>query len=347
MTGFEWDSIYELSVWDQWGFCTIQSDDVRSGNYALRMYGSYASFSINPPIPAGVTCNEIYVQFAAKISHLDADIFHWYTCAGDTRLGHLNIAETGQLRLYMSSYNDTKVESSVLLAQGSARLQISKWYVFELHIKIMEYYGSLELRVDGNPDCTFTGTTCNILDRPDDFPLVGSLDRLYWAYTDAWMDDIIVNDSTGSFNNTWPGCLKVILLRPKDDGDSTQWTTSTEGHNYDMVNEVPYDPTNYISTTGIGDLDLYEFEELPSEAVDVMVVRGDAWCYKESGSASQNRKLVFSMKPGMTVVTDSDAHDLSLSYLLVRHPFDYNPDTSTTFTKEEVNNLQAGIKSST
>jgi hypothetical protein len=158
------------------------------------------------------------------------------------------------------------------------------------------------------------------------------------------LDDIIVNDTTGSFNNAWPGCLKVVLLRPNEVGSSAQWIKSEEGLNYDLVNEVPFDATQYLYTAGLDQLDLYNVENVPEETDTVPIVRGDAWAFKNSGSIANNRTLAFSVQPSSTVYDSSD-QDLNLSYQLTKGVFDYNPDTNAVWTKEEVNNILAGIKS--
>ena len=336
MTGFEWGTKYEVSWWDAWGMCAIDATNVRSGNYSMKLYGAYAAFSQS--LAGGK--NEYYVQFAyntdGAFGSLGGSILNWYGSYGDRRIGYLNFSDTGQARLYTVTHPDGLNENSVLRAVGLKRLRTNAWYVLELHIKADQNFGALALRIDGTPDCDFAGATSEYSP--------GTIDAMTWAHWSCYIDDIVINDTLGDFNNSWPGSLKVVLLRPNDDGGSSQWTKSIEGHNYDCVNEVPYDTSQYVYTYGLDQLDLYGLQDLPEEAADVMVVRGDAWAFKDSGSEAQNRKLAFSVQAGMTI-NDSPDQNLALSYDLVKYPFDFSPDTNAIWTKEEVNNIQAGIKS--
>jgi hypothetical protein len=336
MSGFEWGTKYEVTWWDAWEFCSISTDVVRSGNYSIKFYGAYSS--IMQSLPGSK--NDYYVQFAwytdGAFGGLSGDLFAWYGAAGDRRIGVFNISDSGQARLYSITHPDGLNELQTLRATGTQRLQVGKWYVFELHIKADQTYGVLSLRIDGIPDCEFMGATSEFSP--------GTVDSFIWRSWSCYLDDIVINDTTGSFNNAWPGCLKVVLLRPNDDGNYSDWTPSIDGHNYDCVNEVPYDPTQYIHTTGLDVRDTYGVENLPVEAGEVAVVRGDAWAFKDSGSEANNRKLAFSVQPTSTPYDSPDV-DLSLSYRLVNHPFDYNPETSAAWTKEEVDNILAGIKS--
>ena len=336
ITGFEWGTKYEITAWDAWNFAGIDASESRSGDYSMKLYGAYASISIS--LPGHIT--EYFIQFAYKtdgsFGSLGGTLFNWNGQLGDKRLGYLNFSDAGQARLYTSTYPDGTNEHSTLRATGLARLKINTWYVMEMRIKIDKDNGHLALKIDGVDDCEFSGPTT---------PYTGdAVDSIYWAHWQCWLDDIVINDTSGDFNNSWPGCLKVVLLRPNDDGTS-EWMTSMEGHNYDMVNEVPYDPTEYVYTYSIGVRDSYGVQDLPEEAADILIVRGDAWAFKDSGSAAQNRKLVFSVQSGLTI-NDSPDQNLSLSYQLVKYPFDFNPDTNAMWTKEEVNNILAGIKSS-
>jgi hypothetical protein len=339
MSGFEWNSMYEFDYWTIGYQPSIQSDVVRSGNYALKIYSSPAG---GIGIALRGTQNEYYVQYAFRtdgmFGGLGSDLFYWYGSQGDKRIGTLNISESGQIRVYTEDYTAFPYNGvQVLRAMGNARLKINTWYVIEMHLKAHKDLGTIAVRVDGIPDCEYVGPTL-------DPGSTWTIDAMKWYHWSMYLDDIVVNDATGSFNNSWPGCLKVVLLRPNDDGGHSDWTASLEGHNYDCVNEVPYDATQYVSTQGIDVRDTYGVQDLPEEAGDVLIVRGDAWAFKDSGSAAQNRKLAFSVN---TASTDHDSpdQDLFLSYNLTKYSFDYNPETNAAWTKEEVNNILAGIKS--
>jgi hypothetical protein len=338
MSGFEWKSLHEFDYWTIDYLPTFVTNPVRSGNYALKIYSSPAGW-------LGVSLKDqkadYFIQFAfytdGMFGSLGDDLFHWYGYYGDKRIGKLNLSDSGQIRLYTC---DSTVwpytEIQTLRCVGKARLRVNTWYVIELHIKADLNYGVIACHVDGVADSEYIGPTSPYSP--------GTIDAIKWSHWSMVLDDIIVNDTTGSFNNAWPGCLKVVLLRPNEVGSSAQWIKSEEGLNYDLVNEVPFDATQYLYTAGLDQLDLYNVENVPEETDTVPIVRGDAWAFKNSGSIANNRTLAFSVQPSSTVYDSSD-QDLNLSYQLTKGVFDYNPDTNAVWTKEEVNNILAGIKS--
>lgn len=342
MTGFEWGTLYEMHYWTIGYVPTVVTDPVRSGNYALKIYSSPAG-GVGVNLPGDK--NEFYIQFAfytdGQFGSLGDDLMYWYGLGGDKCIGKLALSEAGQIRLYTCAwsgggYGGGPISTFTLRAQGLARLKTMTWYVIEVHVKADVNFGAISCRVDGVADCDYSG--------PSTQYTPGTIDSVKWFHWSMLLDDIVINDTSGSFNNSWPGCLKVVLLRPNDDGSSSGWTPSVAGHNYDCVNEVPYDPTQYIHTYGLNVVDSYGVENLPEEAGDVLIVRGDAWAFKDSGSDAQNRKLAFTIQPTSTVYDSAD-QELNLQYALTKCPFDYNPETNAIFTKEEVNNILAGIKS--
>lgn len=71
----------------------------------------------------------------------------------------------------------------------------------------------------------------------------------------CYADDAVLNDSTGSFNNTWPGSGKVVMLVPTSDSAvGTGWVlgnnTAEGGSGWDAINNRP--PVGIADLGGVG-----------------------------------------------------------------------------------------------
>jgi len=75
-----------------------------------------------------------------------------------------------------------------------------------------------------------------------------------------WIDDIAINDTSGSYNNSWIGDGHVVVIKPNAAGDITQLLSSTGNPNYQNVDDVPFDATGNNSGSTAGLYDLYNFE---------------------------------------------------------------------------------------
>ncbi|MFJ8798521.1 hypothetical protein [Streptomyces sp. NPDC102487] len=75
---------------------------------------------------------------------------------------------------------------------------------------------------------------------------------------DLYIDDIAINDDTGSVQNSLPGPGNVVHLRPDSAGDANGWATTVGGtagvaNNFTRVNETtPNDLTSYNQTALTG-----------------------------------------------------------------------------------------------
>lgn len=258
MIGFESGSISELDG----GACTISATR-RTGNYGLSVSGPTTGWKTFP------ARSEIYMQMAFTMPWATSQhILKWRK--GSTVLGTLYFDSTlNKFKLYTG-------DGATLVATGSKQISINTWYVLELHIKIAAAGGELLLRIDGVPDASFTGNTKPGTDADIDSILFNATSGgLYYT------DDVIINDTNGTVNISWPNSAKIVLLKPTGAGNLTQWTPST-APNWECVNEVPVSASDFVFINADGQLDLYTLEDLPSEAKSVQAVRGDAWAWKSA-----------------------------------------------------------------
>jgi hypothetical protein len=73
---------------------------------------------------------------------------------------------------------------------------------------------------------------------------------------EVMVDDVALNDSTGSFQNTWPGDGKVVMLLPVSDNSAGSWragsaaSAAANGALYAAIDNAP--PTGTVSPNAVG-----------------------------------------------------------------------------------------------
>lgn len=347
MCGFEWGTVRELSQ-----FFRRSDDDVKyrdeqgymntpvsapSGDYgyetSMYLTGNYVVY------PAR---EEVYIQFALKSNSYSSfygedGMFWWNTNSGSQTIGGLGVTNAGQI--YLWTWNPAKAYGDysphIIVGSGIARLQNQTWYVIELRIKSHNTIGAIEVRVDGITDISFSGCTA---------PAGGYnySDRMGWyAFDGYFIDDVVVNDTTGSNNNSWPNQMKIVLLKPNSEGDYSQWDKEGGLLGYDNVNNVPSDPSTYVYSTTSNEREMYHLESVPDEALEIAVVRSSAWTNRASKNLSQ---IIYEVKTGGSIYS-SPGQNLYLSPHHISYAWDVNPDTGNPWTVYEVNNMQGGFKS--
>jgi len=351
MCGWEWGTIREASGWEySVSEDSIKTNKVRSGEYSCQI-GIYDHVYFSIPSPGTHGLSEVYVQFAVlfdSILGMGGLFFRWKGQQGNTQLGYMTVGSNGQVLIYTGcSGTATAIEhpsaADVLRLASHTRLLTDVWYVFELYIKSDHTSGIITMKIDGNIEGTFYGDTMNAMPTGHGDYMTDTLD--FYNFNGMYFDDVIVNDT----DSGWPGCQKVVLLRPDENGDMIEWSKTHDYDNYEHVNEVPMSTVDYVYTTQLNETDLYKLERLPDEAWEIATVRGDAWCIKNSASQSQNASIAFALKNGVTTVSDvfvSTTQNMYLTWTLVSYAWDLtNPDTGYIWTVDDINIIQAGIVS--
>jgi hypothetical protein len=327
MIGFEW-GVHEDNMTA--GYDNFMTSPKRSGAYSFRISSTSFDFYYWLKLPLASNLSEFYLQYAFYFDgspNADRALLKW--CAGTTVLGGLKFNyNSGKLELYTGNYA-TKVGT------GNTVINASRWYVVELYIKIGDS-GALELRVDGITEATFSGDT-----KPGSDTYV---DNIVWGNVsvNSLIDDIIVNDTTGTLNNSWPNGAKIVLLKPNGDGGTKQWTPSAGSDHYALVDEVPASATDYLQSASAGQVEELDVENLPAEALTIGAVKVDMWGLK--GSISTPNQVKLGVKSGGANYMSS-AKDLGLAQGKVSHLLDADPADGNAFTPSEVNALQAVLES--
>lgn len=259
-----------------------------------------------------------------------------------TVLGIQQTGGTAQYSVYATTTSGTLSfyvgASSVGRVAGA--YTINQWHLLETYNKISASTGRWTVKIDGVQVLDWTGNSGSI-----------SMGRIYVGVNQAAtgyleLDSLAANDTTGSVNNSWVGPGVIVGLRPNGAGNYSQWTPSA-GDNYAAVDEVPKDDdTTYVSTSGVGNIDTYDMEELvadlgvPDEATVMAVSTHIVARYETSGgNIAPMLRSGSSDDEGTSVAVGSSYNDAAKTQVYSISPF-----TSSAWTVSEVDGLEAGAR---
>ena len=234
----------------------VQSAIVRSGSYAGRTqntgglgfaeYFYYQFASSNQTTPLYF---RLYLRIATSLS-TQSEIIIIQSVNDSYRISiRLNTDNTLEL------WNE---EDSTQIGSDSSALSADTWYRIELKVDTTTISSTdVDAKINGT---SFASGTANLAVGIGviTFGIGSATGDLYW-------DDIAINNSTSSFQNSWPGAGEIIHLRPNAAGDNTGWEPNT-GTNFGAVDEVtPDDVTTYVTTTDVNPdiLDDYNIDATP------------------------------------------------------------------------------------
>jgi len=298
----------------------------------MRISSYAADFGNWFKLPLSANLNEGYYQFAyltaGTITSVTRPICKW--CKGDTVLGGIKLNHTYQrLELWTGNF-------AMKVAEGSHALSPDTWYAIEVYFKIDDSAGVLILRLDMLEEAVFYGDTKPGADTQIDNFVHGNT-----GATLSYFDDLIVHDTTGAVNNSWPNGGKVALLLPSADGSTLQWTPTPGPGHYSAIDDIPPSSTDYIQADDVDKVDELALADLPVEALSVKAVIPQVWAAK-SGIISPTQ-LQLGLKLGATDYYSSDLL-LPSSYGLVKNILNGQPSGGS-FAVADINGAQLLLKS--
>lgn len=340
MTGLEADhlGVFSSMVSINGGTISIVNTAPRTGTYHLRTTLTIAGnptqwgvVTINPTI--GEVYARSYVQMNANANNAHVAII----CIRDN-IGteHLSICvdTTHHIRVTRGNPN------GALLAIGPSVLNLGQYYRVEVNATVADAGGICTVRVDGSAEITFVGDTQN-----GGNALIGEVDfgsRSNTGSVSTWYhDDIVVNDTAGVVNNSWPGVTEIRALFPSGVGTYTQLTRGgvDSGANWSQVEEVPpNDDTDYNYDSVLNNQDTYALSNLgvtgAIKAVNVLLRA------KEDFSGGTNVARLLRIN-----ATDYQGADraLTTAYAYYQEILETSPDSGVAFTTAELDAMEAGV----
>jgi hypothetical protein len=227
------------------------------------------------------------------------------------------------------------------LAIATHVLRQRAWNRIELKVYCHASSGTAEVRVDGVTVINETG-----IDTAGTSNGTSHTRAYMYAFTGGTSgapryDNLVICDTTGNTCNDFLGPVNVKNFYATSD-DVAEWSPSSGGDNYAMVDEnPPDDSTTYVSETATNNVATFDTGNLDSTADTVLGVRltTDAAL---SAAGSESYKQV--VKSGGTEYTGNVHALTSTSWVYMTAYWDEDPDTAAAWTVNGANASLFGLE---
>jgi len=223
------------------------------------------------------------------------------------------------------------------------------WTRIEWYLLVDDTNGEFEVKINGNSLVNFAGDTKGS-SSGNGVRWLG-IGRNYSSTNDAtfYVDDVAINDTTGTVNNSWVGRGYIYLAKPKGIGNYSQWTPSNITYdNYEMVNTIPDDgDATYVESETPGHRDSYQMETIEDvlgAAIGDGVIKAVQHVFKGRYEDAHAAVEPF-VRIGAVDYDLDPATDMLNAYF--RHwdrVLNVNPATSAAWTVEAFDGMEAGVK---
>lgn len=339
-SGFEYNSTTNGEDWTTFAGLTIVSDPVRSGIYAGRslptLGGSSCVIAFATSDQTAPFWFRVYVRIAAAPTGVVKIILIEDTTPLEKVAILLNTDRTLQLK------ND---EDGVNIGSPSSALAVDTWYRVEFAIDTTTIASTtVEAKLDGT---VFASGTIN---------LATGIARLLLGEEsidltlDCYFDDVAINDSNGSNQNSYPGSGAVIRLTPSAAGDVNTFATQVGGtagsaNNFTRIDEENPDSADYNASNTLNEEDLFNIPDSGLTVLDTINVV-EVNLFAANGTADAATEIKTEIKLGGTTAQGSGIIPNSTTFAFFRAPFYANPD-GISWTSIALDNLQIGYKLTT
>lgn len=353
-TGFELNSISTDVYFRSATAPTVQSTNARSGTYAGR-----TPTNVSNPIAYGFQwrasagTSNVYFRAYLSVQTLPANtqpiisVANGASFAMSTSNAHIRLTTAGKLQLF---------NGVTQIGSDSPALNTGTWYRVEIHYDSTPAGGSqvLDARIDGvsfASSSTLTLSVSSVL-------AIGFGSNLHGAVitaTGSWdWDDIALNDTTGSFQNSWPSAGSIVYLRPNAVGDNTSWTST--GTNWSAVSEItPDDATSGNRAATAVNIDDYNIDATPTvldSAATINCVQVGVRYAADTATQANNAQWMvrFKSSSGGTTVESAAIQAAATSYVTNANSTPplfpltlYQTPDSTSLTKSNLDTSQIGL----
>lgn len=238
---------------------------------------------------------------------------HWYLCTDGS----------GRLQ--------ARFQDGTVLATGTTPIVANAWHWVEFDTVInTPNNGSINVWLDDVQQIGFTGTT-----QSGGSPAINSLE---WGNLvgggQFQFSDWYVKNTIGKL-----GQCRVLLLIPSSDGAETQWTPSTPGPHFSLVNNIPPGgDTNYVEDTVANDVDCYGFTQLPYTPNVINALQTSFFARTTDATTREISPL---LRIGGTDETGT-LQSMLTSFVDYIQIFETNPKTTNPWSAADVNSSQYG-----
>jgi hypothetical protein len=297
--------------------------------------------------------NTICISFGLKYTAANGANLCTNFSIGDSDIWHIGMIRNsdGTLGFYRGR-NLNAETGGTLIGNGATALSIGTYYSIQIKCTIHDTTGVLSCKINGIEDLN-SGSGYTDIDtqnagtatwRRIGFGVRTSATGTQGATTRIC--DIVVNDGTGDYNNTYPGdCAVLVDVPSTGNGGNTDFTPSTGTDHGALVDDAtPNDDTDYNVSSALNQRDTYVFPDLalstgtPKFVINRMRVKlsesGEAGIVGVTRRNSTNSDGSVTMGPS------------SASYNYFDDIRELDPETSAEWTIANLNDTELGVKRS-
>lgn len=227
--------------------------------------------------------------------------------------------------------------TTVLASSPSNSFPANQWNYIEVRYVPHNTTGIVQVRINGSLVIDYSGDTTDG-------------DALCWGFkingnnrssVPIFFDDIVINNTSGTANTSWPGQPRLIALRPAGAGLSTGMSRGglDLGANWRNARNDSHDLA-FVQSDATGEKDLYALEtaDLPVGAVINNVI-AQVRARVEAGSGT----LKVTANSNGTE-SQGAAETLGAGWKFYQHCMAVNPADSLAWEEADLTNLQAGME---
>ena len=261
--------------------------------------------------------------------------FEWLDSAAAVQLRLVLDDADNLLRIYRGAAN-------TLLATSATTFSKAIWHLVEWHVRVDPTTGIFQMKVDGATVLDYTGNTQQTANANVATVRLASMNQSSsgWGNTHCF-DDLAINSTAGTLNNSWPGDGAIRALLPNGVGSTIGGTPLTGvpgAPNWGNVDEVPPSTTdyNYGSTVGTGEL--YTLTDL-SGVGNAYAVNIIAYALNSDAGGGS---IGLTLNTG-AANNEGAAQAITASAGFYNRLLETDPTDSTAWTQTKLNALQVGI----
>jgi hypothetical protein len=238
-TGFELGTVPFSAAYMSEDRVSVDASPAHTGNYSLGLAADEAS--------------DAYGQFDVPGTPTSLYVSTWIHPGAGAEPGasrvQLILADAKVIEVRLAGTHWNAYVDGALVATGAYDVaDLAAWHHLELYAYITNS-GRLRTRINGRDDIDYSGDT-----QPGASTAIAYLRLLNYQGNGAVLHVDDVAFGTGD----WCGDVRCDLVVPNADTATLEWTPSSIGDHYPMVDDVPADDGDYVEGLGDGDQDLYE-----------------------------------------------------------------------------------------
>jgi hypothetical protein len=306
---------------------TYQDMEPRTGRGMMALHGSHKIYKDFDAL------DDIYLGVAVYTGAM-ADI-RWLEIYCDSPGAYSNYMS---VRVGSDGAIDLQRTTTVVASSAVGALTLNTWHYIEVYFHPDNSAGEITLKVDGTQVVTFSGDTTNDLSVVSGFSLSGMNNTSY-----AWTryDDLVANSGAGSFNNTWPGQVRLLPIRPESPGNYAQWDRGGVdlGSNEAAVRQAYDFAVRQTSTADEYDTFDPDVPDLPVGATIANIIV----CVK--GKVEAGSGVVAPMVRANGTDDIGSDFTLGVGYLWAQEVWPQNPDDTAAWAEADLALLEIGYSS--